>query len=126
MFEFTENEPIRDTQHIKRIAEAYRQFSFITALDDFGAGYAGLGWLARIQPNPIKVDMEVLRGIDARAPKRAILKGLLIVKSELGIKALAQGVETEAEFRAMWDLFQGYLFGRPSLGRIDSSHLRAA
>ena len=130
MFEFTENEQIQDVGHIKRIIEAYRQFGFITALDDFGAGYAGLGLLARIQPNIIKIDMELLRGIDTSASRRAIVKGLLVMSRELGIEALAEGVETDAEFRTIAGmgvkLFQGYLFGRPSLGLVDSARLRAA
>ncbi len=119
MFEFTENEPMRDVEHIKRIVDAYRDFGFITALDDFGAGYAGLGLLARIQPDIIKVDMDLLRGIDASGPRRAILKGLIGIANDLGVMVPAEGVETAAEFRAIADmgvrLFQGYLFGRPSL-----------
>ena len=52
--EFTENEKMTDPAHVQRIVEVYRKFGFLTALDDFGAGYAGLGLLARWQPDLIK------------------------------------------------------------------------
>jgi EAL domain-containing protein (putative c-di-GMP-specific phosphodiesterase class I) len=53
MFEFTENEPMVDSDHVQNIVEVYRKLGFWTALDDFGAGYAGLGLLSRLQPDLI-------------------------------------------------------------------------
>jgi EAL domain-containing protein (putative c-di-GMP-specific phosphodiesterase class I) len=124
MFEFTENEPMIDTDHIGRIIAAYREFGFMTALDDFGAGYAGLGLLAKFQPDLIKMDMEVLRGVDASMPRQAIVKGLKNIADELGIQILAEGVETETEFKILGAigvrLFQGYYFGRPYVGAVRS------
>src|SRR4051812_27209972 len=60
IFEFTENEEMADTDHIKDIVESYRKMGFATAIDDFGAGYAGLGLLAKFQPDLIKMDMELI------------------------------------------------------------------
>ena len=124
MFEFTEAEPFRDVDHIGRIIKAYREFGFITALDDFGAGYAGLGLLARFQPDLIKIDMELLRGVDASKSRQAILWGVTSIAKELGVQLLAEGVETEAEFNALARmgirLFQGYYFGRPEIGPVRS------
>jgi len=124
MFEFTENEPMRDAGHIGRILAAYREYNFLTALDDFGAGYAGLGLLAKFQPDLIKLDMELLRGVDDSKPKQAIVRGLLNIATDLGIQVLAEGVETEAEFQALTAtgvrLFQGYYFGRPHVGPVRS------
>lgn len=57
MFEFTENEKITDAEHVKGIVAYYKQKGFLTAIDDFGAGYAGLNLLASYQPNIVKVDM---------------------------------------------------------------------
>ena len=72
MFEFTENERMEDPAHVQRIVEAYRKLGFWTALDDFGAGYAGLGLLSRLQPDLIKIDMELLRDIHlSRASRRS-------------------------------------------------------
>ena len=125
MFEFTENEPMRDISHVGRIITAYREFGFLTALDDFGAGYAGLGLLAKFQPDLIKIDMDVLRGVDESKPRQAILRGLVTIATELGIQVLAEGVETESEFKALTAiglrLFQGYYFGRPHIGPVTSA-----
>ncbi len=68
MFEFTENERMSDPAHVENIVRTYKALGFWTALDDFGAGYAGLGLLARLQPNLIKIDMELLRGIHLSRP----------------------------------------------------------
>ena len=130
MFEFTENEPMRDVGHIGRILTAYRDFGFMTALDDFGAGYAGLGLLARFQPDLIKIDMELLRGVDDSKPRQAIVRGLTNIAADLGVQVLAEGVETEGEFKTLAAmgvrLFQGYYFGRPHVGTIESEKLIVA
>jgi EAL domain-containing protein (putative c-di-GMP-specific phosphodiesterase class I) len=122
MFEFTENEPMRDCDHVGRILAAYREFGFMTALDDFGAGFAGLGLLAKFQPDLIKIDMEILRGVDASQPRQAILRGLINIATDLGIQVLAEGVETESEFNALASmgirLFQGFYFGPPHVGAV--------
>ena len=129
MFEFTENEPMRDAGHIGRIIAAYREFGFLTALDDFGAGYAGLGLLAKFQPDLIKIDMDLLRGIDDSQPRRAIVRGLANIATDLGVQVLAEGVETEPEFKTLAAmgvrLFQGYFFGRPRIGNVESDKLFA-
>lgn len=117
MFEFTENERMDDVSHVSHIVDEYRRMGFTTALDDFGAGYAGLSLLSRFQTDLIKLDMELLRGIEASRVKQAIVRGLVGIANELGITLLAEGVETEAELsvlKAMGiKLFQGYYFARP-------------
>ncbi len=60
IFEFTEDERIADTRHLERIVAEYKRLGFITALDDFGAGYAGLTLLANFQPDMIKIDMDLV------------------------------------------------------------------
>lgn len=115
MFEFTENEPMPDPAHVQRIVEAYRKLGFWTALDDFGAGYAGL----RLQPDLIKIDMELLRDIHLSAAKRAIVAGIVGIARELDITVLAEGVENDQELTVLRaagiSLFQGYHFARPAL-----------
>jgi EAL domain-containing protein (putative c-di-GMP-specific phosphodiesterase class I) len=119
MFEFTENEKMQDIAHVKRIVEAYRQLGFWTALDDFGAGYAGLGLLAQLQPDLIKIDMELLRDIHLSIAKQAIISGLVGIARTLDIKVLAEGVENELELGVLRaagiSLFQGYHFAKPEL-----------
>ena len=122
MFEFTENERMQDTAHVTRIVDAYRRFGFWTALDDFGAGYAGLGLLARMQPDLIKIDMELLRDIHLSHAKQAIVAGIVGIARALDIQTLAEGVENESELTVLRaagiSLFQGYHFAKPGLMRL--------
>lgn len=119
MFEFTENERMVDPMHVERIVSAYRKLGFLTALDDFGAGYAGLSLLARLQTDLIKIDMELLRDIHASRAKQAIVSGLVEIARQLQIQVLAEGVENENELivlrAAGIRLFQGYFFAKPAL-----------
>lgn len=119
MFEFTENEHMRDAGHVSNIVSEYRKMGFTTALDDFGAGFAGLSLLARFQTDLIKLDMELLRGIDTSPVKQSIVRGIVGIARELNITLLAEGVETEAELVVLRllgiNLFQGYYFARPQV-----------
>lgn len=117
MFEFTENEKIVDTAHVQNIIAAYRRMGFLTALDDFGAGYAGLGLLAKFQPDMIKIDMELVRGVATSPARQAIIKAVVDLAAALGIQVLAEGIETLPELlcvrAAGIRLAQGYLFAKP-------------
>ncbi|MFS0738184.1 EAL domain-containing protein [Sphingomonas sp. 1P06PA] len=119
IFEFTENEEMVDTSHVANIVETYRRMGFATALDDFGAGHAGLALLAKLQTDIIKLDMELVRGIDASLPRRMIVEGLLAMFNRMSIIAVAEGIETIAEYEVLRDLgvryMQGYLLARPGL-----------
>ena len=117
IFEFTENEEMIDTDHVKNIVETYRKMGFGTVIDDFGAGHAGLGLLAKFQTDYIKLDMELVRGIEASLPRRMIVEGVIRIAHSLGIVIIAEGIETIAEYdilRAMGVRYiQGYLLARP-------------
>jgi len=119
IFEFTENERIDDTAHVENIVETYRRMGFATALDDFGAGHAGLGLLAKFQPDIIKLDMELVRGIDSSLPRRLIVDGVIRMATGLGITVIAEGIETVGELEALRALgiryVQGFLLARPAL-----------
>lgn len=118
IFEFTENEEMADTDHIKTIVDSYRRMGFATAIDDFGAGYAGLGLLAKFQPDLIKLDMELIRGIDCSMPRRLIVESVVRLAKKLGITLIAEGVETEGEYHTLRNLgiryIQGYFLARPA------------
>lgn len=117
IFEFTENEEMADTDHVRNIVDTYRQMGFGTAIDDFGAGHAGLGLLAKFQTDFIKLDMDLIRGIEASMPRRMIVEGVIRIARSLDITVIAEGVETLAEYatlRAMGVRYiQGYLLARP-------------
>lgn len=130
MFEFTENERIADTAHVKNIIQAYRRMGFTTALDDFGAGYAGLSLLAEFQPDLIKLDMQLLRGIESSPPKQAIVAALAWLCRELGIAVVAEGIETEAELKVIRaagiTLAQGFFFAKPAVERLPEARFSLA
>ena len=118
LFEFTENEEMRDPDHVAGIVEAYRAMGFGTALDDFGAGHAGLTLLAQFQPDVIKLDMALVRGIDASLPRRMIVDGVRRMCEAMGIVVVAEGIETAAELEALRAIgiqhVQGYWLARPA------------
>ncbi len=122
IFEITEGEEIDDKSHLKGIVEYYQKTGFRTAIDDFGAGYSGLNLLADMQTDLVKLDMALVRNIDADRNRRIIIGGILQVCRDLGIEVIAEGVETRGELGTLVDLgidlFQGYYFGRPAFESV--------
>lgn len=119
IFETVEGENIISRNHLVNIFRAYRRFGFKTAIDDFGAGYSGLTLLADFQPDFIKLDMELVRGIDSDSVRQSIVRGVLTMCRDLGVQIIAEGVETkeERDFFASNGiiLMQGYFFAKPAL-----------
>ena len=117
IFEFTEDERV-DTAHLLRILTTYKAMGFMTAIDDFGAGYAGLSLLAKFQPDIVKLDMELVRGVDRDRTKRVLICAITAACAALNVAVLAEGIETLGEHNALCDigvtLQQGYLFARPA------------
>ena len=77
IFEVTEGEQVMDRAHLVNIFREYRKHGLQTAIDDFGAGYAGLDLLAEFQPDIVKLDMKIVRGIDSRPASRAITRAVV-------------------------------------------------
>lgn len=88
------------------------------AVDDVGAGYAGLTSLVSLEPDVVKLDMALVRNLHTSAVRRHLVGSLLSVGHELGIEVVAEGVETAEEHAALLQLgcrlFQGWLCGRPA------------
>jgi EAL domain-containing protein (putative c-di-GMP-specific phosphodiesterase class I) len=95
-----------------------RQRGYRIAVDDLGAGYAALGALATLEPDVVKLDMSLIRDIDAHPTKRRVVGAITTLCRELGSRVVAEGVETASELAAVRevgiDLVQGYLFARPA------------
>ena len=111
IFEFTEEEAL-DTNHILNILRSYRAMGFRTAIDDFGAGFAGLGLLSKFQPDIVKLDMALIRDIDTDAVKRTIVRNTLNMLRDLDIQPVCEGVDPVDLGVA---LMQGYLLARPAV-----------
>lgn len=126
IFEFTEAERV-DPGHLLGILRSYRDMGFKTAIDDFGAGYAGLNLLAQFRPDIVKVDMDLIRGVDTDGAKLTIVRAVAGMLGDLGVQTVCEGVETIGEFHALQDLginlFQGYLLARPRFEGLADVHL---
>jgi len=124
IFEVTEGERVEDGPWFAEILREYKRIGFMTAIDDFGAGFAGLNLLADFQPDIVKLDMALVRGIDQSKSRRAIVAGVTGMCRELGIRVIAEGIETGEEMRCLRDLgihlMQGYWFGRPQFEAVTS------
>jgi EAL domain-containing protein (putative c-di-GMP-specific phosphodiesterase class I) len=102
--------------------DALRRQGFRIAVDDLGAGYAGLTCIADLAPDVVKVDMSLVRGLDRDPMRRRLVRAITDLSVELGIRTVAEGVETAAERDALeamgCDLMQGFLFARPAPGFV--------
>lgn len=91
-----------------------------------GRPHTGLNLLASFQPDLIKLDMELIRGIASSLARQVIVAGVTTIASELGITVLAEGVETDTELMALRAagirLFQGYLFAKPAAADLPQVH----
>jgi EAL domain-containing protein (putative c-di-GMP-specific phosphodiesterase class I) len=89
-----------------------------TPVDTLGAGYAGLTSFATLDPDIVKLDMNLVRGIEGSAVKRKLVGSVAVLCREMEMLVVAEGVETVAERDVLTelgcDLFQGFLFARPA------------
>lgn len=117
VFEITETHEIKNKSLMKGLLNFYRNAGFQVALDDIGSGYAGLNMLHTYQPDYVKIDMELIRGLDKNDYKRSIVKQLIEIANSNRTKVIAEGIETEEEFAVLKDLgadyYQGYYFSKP-------------
>ncbi|QDY42282.1 diguanylate phosphodiesterase [Candidatus Pantoea soli] len=115
--EVTENEIISRAEEFAAEVKKLKAAGISLALDDFGAGFAGLSLLAKFQPDKIKIDREIISDVHKSGPKQAIVHAIIKCCASLEIAVIAEGVEKAEEW--MWleavgiSQFQGYLFARP-------------
>lgn len=116
-FEITERMAIEKIADLPARIARLRGLGYRIAVDDLGEGYSGLNSLAQLEPDAVKLDMSLIRGIDTTPTKRKMVHALSTLCRELETPLIAEGVETEAERDRLVelgaDLFQGYLFARP-------------
>jgi blue light- and temperature-responsive anti-repressor len=118
VLEVVEGEIIHDHTRFTGLINKYRALGMRVAIDDFGAGYSGLNLLADFQPDEVKLDMQLICGIERHGPRQSIVRAVAGICCELGIDVIAEGVETEGEYAWLTSqgihLFQGYLFAKPA------------
>lgn len=118
IFEISESDVIHGIPRLVDVLQEIHKTGATVALDDFGAGYAGLNSLIDVNPDVIKLDMHLIRDIDRSGPRQATIRALVSLSEELGIELIAEGVETQEEYAFLKysgiNLYQGYLFSRPA------------
>jgi len=117
VLEVTERDSLGDVIDLPNRLERLRALGYRIAVDDLGAGYSGLTSLTQLDPQIVKLDMTLVRGIASGEPRQAIVRSMTQLCASMGMQLIAEGVETRAEESALREagveIMQGYLFGRP-------------
>lgn len=116
--ELTERHSLEQFSDLTERIARLRKLGYGIAIDDLGAGYASLSCINDVQPDIVKLDMSLVRGIDRSLCKLTLVRSIIgACQAELGIQVVCEGVETSAERETLLgagaNLMQGYLFGRP-------------
>ena len=128
VLEVTERSSLEGVPDLVARRQRLRDLGYRLAVDDLGAGYAGLGSMAQLEPEVVKLDMGLVRGIHEQPRKRELIRGMVALCQQMGMQVIAEGVEVEGEMRALMELGcvlqQGYLFAKPVRG-FPEPHLPA-
>jgi EAL domain-containing protein (putative c-di-GMP-specific phosphodiesterase class I) len=128
VIEITERTAIKDYPKFRERLRAFREVGFRFAVDDAGSGYAGLGSIANLEPNYIKLDISLINGIDTNFIKQNLVETMVKFANDHGAMVIAEGVERAEEFKAVKELgvhlVQGFFLHRPS--RAPAAALTAA
>ena len=117
VIEITERTAIKDYPKFRERLRAFREIGFRFAVDDAGSGYAGLGSIANLEPDFIKLDISLINGIDTNFIKQNLVETMVRFANDHGAKVIAEGVERAEEFRTVQELgvhlVQGFYLHRP-------------
>ncbi|MBO5292856.1 MAG: GGDEF domain-containing protein [Lachnospiraceae bacterium] len=117
VFEITERNSIEDEESFRKVILHYRNQKFQIAIDDFGNGYAGMNRICALEPQYIKIDMQIVREIHMDNMKKALVESMIQFCDKSGIRLIAEGIETEEELKTLIKLGvhygQGYYILRP-------------
>ncbi len=115
--EITESALTENDSHLQRALATFRKSGYSLWLDDFGSGYSGLNVLKEYDFDVMKIDMKFLHNFGANEKSKSILKNIVTMAKDIGMKTLTEGVETEIARDFLRDIgcekLQGYLFGKP-------------
>ncbi len=117
VIEITEHAAVPDYDALQAALAGFRRGGARLAVDDAGSGFASLRHILLLAPDIIKLDISLTRGVDVDRAHRSLAAALIAFAAEMGIRIVAEGIETAAELEALRDLGagygQGYLLGRP-------------
>jgi EAL domain-containing protein (putative c-di-GMP-specific phosphodiesterase class I) len=117
VLELTDRAPVDDVKDVEVRVRRLRELGYRIAIDDVGAGQAGLATLSQLEPEFVKLDISLIRDVHRDSTKQTIVSSLIQLCHGLGKAIIAEGVEREEEravlVEAGCDFLQGFLFGRP-------------
>jgi len=117
VLELTERSSFEHVPNLRARVSLLRRLGFRLAVDDLGAGYAGLTSFAALNPHVVKLDMSLIRSCDTEPVKQRLIGAMAALCKEFGIMVVAEGIETVGERDTViahgCDLMQGFLLGRP-------------
>jgi EAL domain-containing protein (putative c-di-GMP-specific phosphodiesterase class I)/CheY-like chemotaxis protein len=117
VLEVTERASLDVGEHVKDRIAALRSAGYRIAIDDLGAGYAGLSTFAQLEPEVVKLDMSLVRDVHQHRTKQKLVRSMVHLAREMGTMVIAEGIESEVERDVLsdigCDLMQGFLFARP-------------
>ena len=118
VIEITERTAIKDYPKFRERLRAFRERGFRFAVDDAGSGYAGLGSIANLEPDFIKLDISLINAIDTNFIKQNLVETMVKFANDHGAKVIAEGVERADEFKTVAELgvhlVQGFFLHRPA------------
>jgi EAL domain-containing protein (putative c-di-GMP-specific phosphodiesterase class I) len=117
VLEITERASLENVHNVRARVRALREVGFRIAIDDLGAGYAGLTSFALLEPDIVKLDMALVRGVDHKSVQQKLVASMTTLCKDMGLLVVAEGIETSQERDTLialgCDLLQGFLFARP-------------
>ena len=115
--EITESVAMEDIESTQRAFEALSRIGVYLSIDDFGTGYSSLSYLRQLPARQLKIDRSFVADIEVRPDARAIVSAVIQLAHQLGLRVVAEGVETEGQRDILLvlqcDELQGYLLARP-------------
>jgi diguanylate cyclase (GGDEF)-like protein len=128
--EFTESVMLNSNNETFIKFAALKKMGFKIAIDDFGTGYSSLGYIHKLPIDIIKIDRSFIVEMPHNQKTRAIVAAITKLSASLGIKTIAEGIETEAQAtlikEAQCDFAQGYLFSKPLIAdAFELAYLKA-
>lgn len=118
VIEFSERSTYGFSEEVDEIINLYRKNDILIAIDDFGAGYANEGLILKLKPDIVKLDRELICNIDKDEYRRTLTTNTIKTLKKLGVKIVAEGIETKEEFDLLRDLGvdygQGYYIQKPT------------
>ncbi|GAP38739.1 putative bifunctional diguanylate cyclase/phosphodiesterase [Piscinibacter sakaiensis] len=121
-FEITESMAMEDSESTLRVVENLGRIGVKVSIDDFGTGYSSLSYLRQLRTTELKIDRSFVQDLETSADARAIVEAVVRLAHSLGLRVVAEGVETQAQREVLTQLrcdeLQGFLFAKPMPARV--------